>query len=311
MSYADDLQAVSVDEALIDVTSTVAHSKVVPTGVDNEGDCTSTDISKELAEDMRAQIKAATGCEGRVCVVSDRKTLTSCTASIGIASNIMLARLATKHAKPAGSYHLRPAAFTDFLPTLDIQDLHGFGRATREKVNERFGTSNLGELAGCSKAVLCEALGKSTGETLYNAIRGVDERKLESDKPRKSVSCDINVRIGYSSHRDRQELTHTQYGIRFENDDQVEAFIHQMSEEVARRLDAIGVKGRSLTLKIMKRDPSAPVEAPKVRGFTHHPSTSFTFSCHGHSSWDMANVLRTINSQPSQTPTDARQVTHA
>ena len=311
MSYADDLQAVSVDEALIDVTSTVAQSKVVPRGSNDGDDCVSTDIAKELAEDMRAQIKATTGCEGTVCVVSDHKTLTSCTASIGIAPNIMLARLATKHAKPAGSFHLHPTVFTDLLPTLDIQDLHGFGRATREKAEEKFGTSNLGELEGRSKAVLCEALGKSTGETLYNAIRGVDERKLESDKPRKSVSCDINVRIGFPSHLDRQVLTHTQYGIRFENDDQVEVFIHQMSEEVARRLDAIGVKGRSLTLKIMKRDPSAPVEAPKVCSFPHCPSTSFTFSGHGHSSWDMASVLRTTNSQPSQTPTEAQQVTHA
>jgi DNA repair protein REV1 len=73
MSYADDLQAVSVDEALIDVTSTVAQTKVVPTGVDDENDCTSTDIAKELAEDMRTQIKATTGCEGTVCVVSDHK----------------------------------------------------------------------------------------------------------------------------------------------------------------------------------------------------------------------------------------------
>jgi hypothetical protein len=37
-----------------------------------------------------------------------------------------------------------------------------------------------------------------------------------------------------------------------------------MSEEVSRRLDAIGMKGQSLTLKIMERDPSAPVEASKV-----------------------------------------------
>jgi hypothetical protein len=73
MSYADDLQAVSVDEALIDVTSTVAQTKVVPTGVDDENDCTSADIAKELAEDMRTQIKATTGCEGTVCVVSDHK----------------------------------------------------------------------------------------------------------------------------------------------------------------------------------------------------------------------------------------------
>jgi len=179
----------------------------------------------------------------------------------------MLARLATRRAKPAGSFHLLPAVFPDLLPTLDILDLHGFGRAAREKAYEKFGTSNLGELAGRSKAALCDALGRSMGETLYNAIRGVDERKLESDKPRKSVSCDINVRIEHLG--DRQELIHIQYGIRFEKDDQVESFIHQMSEEVARRLDAIDMKGRSLTLKIMKRDPSAPVEAPKVCGYTH------------------------------------------
>ncbi len=55
-----------------------------------------------------------------------------------------------------------------------------------------------------------------------------------------------------------------QYGIRFENNEQAEAFIYQLAEEVARRLDNIDMRGRSLTLKIMTRDPNAPVEAPKV-----------------------------------------------
>ena len=73
MSYADDLQAVSVDEALIDVTSTIAEMKVVPTGGDDENDGTSTDIAEELAESMRAQIKATTGCEGMLCNLFDRK----------------------------------------------------------------------------------------------------------------------------------------------------------------------------------------------------------------------------------------------
>lgn len=196
MSYADDLQAVSVDEALIDVTSTMAQMRVVPTDANDDGDSTSTDIAMELAESMRAQIKAITGCNGTCCVVSDQQTLTSCLASIGIAPNIMLARLATRRAKPAGSFHLLPAAFRDLLPDLDVQDLHGFGRAARDKASEKLGTTNLAELAGRNKAALCDALGNANGETLYNAIRGIDDRKLESDKPRKSVSCDINVRTG-------------------------------------------------------------------------------------------------------------------
>jgi DNA repair protein REV1 len=105
----------------------------------------------------------------------------------------MLARLATRRAKPDGAFHLLTPDLPAFLAPLDIDDLHGFGRSTRQKAVEKLGTANLGELTAKSKGVLCDALGKGTGETLYKALRGVDERRLESDKPRKSVSCDINV----------------------------------------------------------------------------------------------------------------------
>ncbi|KAI0062098.1 DNA repair protein [Artomyces pyxidatus] len=229
MAHADDLQAVSVDEALVEVTSSVEQLKMVPVDDEDEG---IGDPAKQLAESIRAQVREATGCE----------------VSIGIAHNIMLARLATKRAKPAGSFHLLPDQLPDLIATLDIQDLHGFGWSTRDKAKEKLGATSLGVLAKRSKAALCEALGKGMGETLYNAIRGVDERKLESDKPRKSVSCEIN------------------YGIRFENNEQAEAFMYQMAEEVTRRLNSVNMKGRSLTLKVMKRDPSAPVEPPKFMG---------------------------------------------
>lgn len=114
--------------------------------------------------------------------------------SIGIAHNVMLARLASRKAKPGGSYHLRQEDVAEHLAPLDIDALHGFGYSTRQKAEEKLGATNLGELSKKSKAVLCEALGKGTGEILYKALRGIDDRKLESDKPRKSVSCDINVR---------------------------------------------------------------------------------------------------------------------
>ena len=84
---------------------------------------------------------------------------------------------------------------SSFIADLEIDDLHGFGYSAHQKAQEKLGTTSLGELVGMSKAVLCDALGKGMGEVLYNAMRGVDTRKLESDKPRKSVSCDINVSI--------------------------------------------------------------------------------------------------------------------
>lgn len=175
----------------------------------------------------------------------------------------MLARLATRRAKPAGSYHLVHDDVAGFMAPLEIMDLWGFGWATHSKAEEKLGVTILGELAKKSKSTLCDALGKGTGETLYKAIRGIDEHKLESDKPRKSVSCEINVRL----HTTLAILDHSpckQYGIRFENNEQAEEFIRQMAVEVARRLDAVEMRGRSLTLKIMKRDVNSPVEPPKV-----------------------------------------------
>ena len=114
--------------------------------------------------------------------------------SIGIAHNILLARLATRRAKPGGSYHQVPSEVAEFLAPLDIGDLHGFGYSTKQKAEEKLGATSLGALATRSKGVLVAALGKGTGETLYNAIRGIDDKQLESDKARKSVSCEINVR---------------------------------------------------------------------------------------------------------------------
>ncbi|KAH0830227.1 hypothetical protein J3R83DRAFT_1586 [Lanmaoa asiatica] len=241
MHQADDLQAVSVDEALVDVSSAVARLR-------SASPFSADDFAATLAQTIRAQVKQATGCEGMYIILCDSPLLIVPVVSIGIAENIQLARLATRRAKPGGLFHLKNEDVERVLEPLDIDDLHGFGHSMRQKAKEKLGATNLGELMTRSKAQLCEALGKGTGETLYKAIRGIDDRKLESDKPRKSVSCDIN------------------YGIRFENNEQAKEFVYRMAEEVARRLDSISKRGRLLSLKIMKRDPSAPKEAPKFMG---------------------------------------------
>lgn len=58
MGHADDLQAVSVDEALIDVSSAVARLK-------SDSPFSADDLAVTLAQTIRAQVKQATGCEGR------------------------------------------------------------------------------------------------------------------------------------------------------------------------------------------------------------------------------------------------------
>lgn len=60
MSHADDLQAVSVDEALIDVTTTVNEMRQQSQYADG-----TSDPAKDYAETIRNEVRAATTCEGK------------------------------------------------------------------------------------------------------------------------------------------------------------------------------------------------------------------------------------------------------
>lgn len=62
MAHADDLQAVSVDEALIDVTGSVRRMKAYMS--QRPDSSSSRDLAKDFADAIRAQIRKATSCEG-------------------------------------------------------------------------------------------------------------------------------------------------------------------------------------------------------------------------------------------------------
>jgi DNA repair protein REV1 len=63
MSYADEVQAVSIDEALVDVTQRVAELEQAPPELNEQPDV-AEDYAKLLAEDIRADMREATDCEG-------------------------------------------------------------------------------------------------------------------------------------------------------------------------------------------------------------------------------------------------------
>ena len=89
------------------------------------------DPAKYFAETIRAQVQQATSCEGNFLTYVWRYEINPSlfiyiwNVSIGISHNILLARLAIRHAEPAGSYHLVRAEIPEFLAPLDIADLYG------------------------------------------------------------------------------------------------------------------------------------------------------------------------------------------
>lgn len=227
-AYADELEAVSVDEALLDVTGVVTARRLAPpeAGLEDE------DPAVQVANKIRDDIRAGTGCE----------------VSIGISHNVLLAKLATRKAKPGGVFHLSAEGAPEFLADLDVESLPGVGYSMRRKLDDAFGTTTCGPLLAQTRDNLRKALGPKTGDTLYGYLRGHDDRRIEPDKERKSVSAEIN------------------YAIRFRAQEGADAYLLDLANEVAKRLSAIGARGRHVTLKIMSRHPDAPEEPPKFMG---------------------------------------------
>ncbi|OWK09973.1 hypothetical protein Celaphus_00005820 [Cervus elaphus hippelaphus] len=125
--------------------------------------------------------------------------------------------------------------------------LPGVGRSMESKLMS-LGIRTCGDLQYMTMAKLQKEFGPKTGQMLYRFCRGLDDRPVRTEKERKSVSAEIN------------------YGIRFSQPKEAEAFLLSLSEEIQRRLEAVGMKGKRLTLKIMVRKPGAPVETAKYGG---------------------------------------------
>ncbi|XP_005400807.1 PREDICTED: DNA repair protein REV1 isoform X2 [Chinchilla lanigera] len=215
-SYTHSIEAVSCDEALVDITEILAETKLTP---------------DEFANAVRVEIKDKT----------------KCAASVGIGSNILLARMATRKAKPDGQYHLKPEEVDDFIRGQLVVNLPGIGRSMESKLTS-LGIKTCGDLQHMTMGKLQKEFGPKIGQTLYRFCRGLDDRPVRTEKERKSISAEIN------------------YGIRFTQAKEAEAFLLNLSEEIQRRLEAAGMKGKRLTLKIMVRKPGAPVETAKFGG---------------------------------------------
>ncbi|RXM99555.1 DNA repair protein REV1 [Acipenser ruthenus] len=155
--------------------------------------------------------------------------------------------MATRKAKPDGQYYLKPEEVDDFIRDQLVTSLPGVGRSMGYKLGA-MGVKTCEDLQQVPMPKLQKEFGPKTGQTLYRFSRGLDDRPVKTEKERKSVSAEIN------------------YGIRFTQTAEAEAFLLNLSEEIQRRLVAAGVKGKRLTLKVMVRKASAPVEPAKYGG---------------------------------------------
>jgi DNA polymerase IV len=113
---------------------------------------------------------------------------TGLTASVGVATNRLVAKIASDLDKPDGLTVVPEGRIRAVLDPLSVRRLPGLGRKLGEKV-EAAGLRTLGELRTATDAVLWPLFGRDTPRMRARAA-GVDERPVQPDLEEKSLSAE-------------------------------------------------------------------------------------------------------------------------
>ena len=154
-SYTPVVESVSVDEAYLDVAGS---EQLFGTPV-------------EIAEAIRRRVRDEIGI----------------TASVGIAANRLVAKVASDAAKPDGLLRVPPGEEAAFLAPRPVRDLPGIGRRTAA-VLERLGVATIGDLAALPESVLVAKFGRH-GADLRRRALGIADGPVVALRPdRRSIS---------------------------------------------------------------------------------------------------------------------------
>ena len=196
--YTPLIEPLSLDEAYLDVTENLK-------GIE---------IATEVAEQIRARIRAETGL----------------TASAGVSYNKFLAKMASDQRKPDGLFVITPKNGPAFVEALPVKKFHGVGPATAEKML-RLGIETGADLKARDLAFLQQHFGKS-GPYFYWIARGVDEREVNPDRIRKSIGAEDTFR------EDIHDLETARAGLQ------------PLIDKVWRHCEANSIRGKTVTLKV-------------------------------------------------------------
>ncbi len=111
------------------------------------------------------------------------------TASVGVAPNKFLAKLASDINKPDGTTIVprEQHEIEAFLAPLPIERIWGVGKVTSRRLHD-LGLSHIADLQRLSEADLQVILGDKGGSHIYRLSRGIDRRKIVTSTPEKSIS---------------------------------------------------------------------------------------------------------------------------
>lgn len=221
------VEPLSLDEAFVDLAASPRDLDLSP------------DALRALAGEIRAEVTARTG---------------GLTASIGMASSKLVAKIASELDKPDGAVVIDPGSERDLLRPMQVTVIPGVGPATAERLR-RIGVHTVAELELISLDELVRVVGQAHGAGLYALARADDDRPVIAERETKSISVEDT----------------------FDTDlvDPVllSAIVDRHSRSVAQRLAKAKVSGRTVTLKVRMHDFATHTRSSTLAGPTDRATT--------------------------------------
>ena len=172
--YTDVVEPLSLDEAYLDVS----HLKR---------------SGSEIAKEIRATIQSETGL----------------TASAGIGPNKLIAKIASDLNKPNGQCVVAPSKVNLFMSELSVKRIWGVGPKSSIRL-AKHGIKTCAQLQARDKTWLAQEFG-SFGLELYDLCRGIDERPVEVNRIRKSLSNEQTFTKNLETLQDCREALNRQH----------------------------------------------------------------------------------------------------
>jgi DNA polymerase IV len=209
-SFTPQVEPLSLDEAFLDVRGCAGlHG---PQAGDDTGP------AREIARQIKARVRDDVGL----------------TASVGVAPNKFLAKLASDHGKPDGLIVVDPASVSEFLAPLPVSRIWGVGKKGENRLHA-LGIQTIGQLAVISKGLLADHFGEM-GRHIWQLAHGQDERSVVADREAKSIS------------------TETTFPEDIEDRDVLRDWLLDLTDQLAGRLRQAGLQARTVELKIRSSD---------------------------------------------------------
>jgi DNA polymerase-4 len=202
LSFTPLVEPLSLDEAFLDVRGCEGLFGLPP----------------EIAARIKKRLQAETGL----------------TASVGVAGNKFLAKLASDHGKPDGLVVVATDQVGNFLSPLPVARIWGVGPKAEKRLHE-LGVQTIGELIDLPEQVLIDHLGE-LGGYIWQLVRGEDNREVVPDREAKSIS------------------TETTFARDIGNRDVLRGTLLELTDHLAGRLRHADLQARTLELKIRSAD---------------------------------------------------------